>query len=606
MVLLSLESENGSVLTYRLAKSQITVGSSSRNDVVVRSPGVADRHLVMRRNGDLFTFVTVDRQTVVLNGERRSRGVLNPGDRVRIGAMTLVFRSSDSSGMLGEGTSEGEAAETLPVAGHELAEPIAFLSDPAGFPELRRQLFDLFSSPRQDCLQRLVGMLHDALAGVEIAIVAVEDGREPMALASVWSADLPRPPAAALADLLTPGRYAQLTTAGGGVVILPIVTPDKALPAFLAARTAGPLADEGLALLGEVVRLLGLRWQAVGSESPVPTRWEAEARQRLETVLPGSSQAMQVLRAGLIASAHGHEPALICGGNGVGRTEAARILATLGASVGHPLVIVEGGTTDADALRHELFAGTGHPSFASNDRGAIGRARGGMLVLRNADRMPLSVQSELAALIAAQEREPGDAPPIRWALTCGEDPLALVQQGNLSSQLFMVFSRRMLRVPRLAERREDLPLLIAGLLRRVAADQQKTLRGIALECLNVLLAHPFPGEMAELVGEINRLVTATPDGDMVRCDEAVATHAAVGGTASVDMAAEVGDIVASDNLKVAVPKVERLLIDRVMRRVKGNQSKGARLLGISRGALIAKLKEYGVADYRFLRHRKKT
>ena len=96
MVLLAVESENGAVLNYRLEKSQITVGSSSKNDVVVRSPAVADRHLVMHRNGDVFTFVTVDRQTVVLNGERRSRGVLYPGDRIRLGPMTLVFRGSET------------------------------------------------------------------------------------------------------------------------------------------------------------------------------------------------------------------------------------------------------------------------------------------------------------------------------------------------------------------------------------------------------------------------------------------------------------------------------------------------------------------------------
>ncbi len=606
MVLLSLESENGSVLTYRLAKSQITVGSSSRNDVVVRSPGVAERHLVMHRNGEVFTFVTVDRQTVVLNGERRSRGVLNPGDRLRIGAMTLVFRRSDNEGMPPGGGPEGEAAGEPPTPAREPVEPISFRSDPAGFPEMRRRVFDLFSSPRPDCLQQLVALLREALPGLEMAIVATETGQEPLALASVWSTDLPRPPDGGWADPATPGRYAQVALAGGSVIVLPIFTPEKELPAFLAARPPGSLADEGLALLGEVVRLLGLRWKDIGRESPALTSWEAEARQRLEAVLPGSSQAMQVLRAGLMASAHGHEPTLICGGEGVGKTEAARILATLGASVGHPLVIVEGGTTDADALRHELFDAAGHPSFAANAGGAVGRARGGFLVLRNADRMPLSIQSELAAFIAAQEREAGTAPGVRWALTCGEDPLALVQQEKLAPQLFMVFSRRMLRVPRLAERREDLPLLIAGLLRRVAADQQKTLRGITLESLNALLARPFPGEMAELVGKMNRLVTATPDGEMVRCDEVAGGPLQAGSSPSVDLAAEAGEILASDNLKAVVPRVERLLIDRVMRRVKGNQSKGARLLGISRGALIAKLKEYEVADYRFLRRRKKA
>ena len=106
MVMLALETENGAMLTYRLSSSHITVGSSSKNDVVVRSPGVAERHLVIHRNGDVFTFVTGDRLTVVLNGERRARGLLNPGDKIRFGGVTLVFRGS-GQGVEAEGSQEG-------------------------------------------------------------------------------------------------------------------------------------------------------------------------------------------------------------------------------------------------------------------------------------------------------------------------------------------------------------------------------------------------------------------------------------------------------------------------------------------------------------------
>ena len=110
---------------------------------------------------------------------------------------------------------------------------------------------------------------------------------------------------------------------------------------------------------------------------------------------------------------------------------------------------------------------------------------------------------------------------------------------------------------------------------------------------------------AGLVLEINRLVTATPDGDMVRTEYLIESN---GGPGEIEPAANEGDssgILASDDLKAVVERVERLLIDRVMRRVKGNQSKGARVLGISRGALIAKIKEFAVPDYRFLRRRRK-
>jgi hypothetical protein len=57
----------------------------------------------------------------------------------------------------------------------------------------------------------------------------------------------------------------------------------------------------------------------------------------------------------------------------------------------------------------------------------------------------------------------------------------------------------------------------------------------------------------------------------------------------------------TDDLKKIVETVEREVIDRAMRRVEGNQSRGAQVLNISRGSLIAKLKEFGVPDYRYLR-----
>ncbi len=57
----------------------------------------------------------------------------------------------------------------------------------------------------------------------------------------------------------------------------------------------------------------------------------------------------------------------------------------------------------------------------------------------------------------------------------------------------------------------------------------------------------------------------------------------------------------TDDLKKIVETVEREVIDRAMRRVEGNQSRGAQVLNISRGSLIAKLKEFGIADYRYLR-----
>jgi DNA-binding NtrC family response regulator len=599
MVVLALESENGAVLTYRLSSSQITVGSSSKNDVVVRSPGVGERHLVIHRNGGVFTFVTGDRLTVVLNGERRARGVLNPGDKIRLGGVTLVYRGG------GQGI-EGDKADA-PAAGsmaraREVAEQAVFLPDPTGFAAARTKLSEILAAPRHDCFQRLIGVVRDALPGVEVAVLVPRAESEPVALASVWAGSVPRLAPSVLSELMTPGRYAQVSHDGGSVAVVPVVSPAQELVAVVAARPIGSLGNEGVGLLCEAAHLLGMRWRDIGREDVSIGSREKEAAQRLDADVPGSSQAVQVLRAGMLGAALGGDPVLVCGGEGVGRTETARLLAAIGTMQGRPVLVVDGQGLDEAHVRGLLFGPAGHPSLAGSAEGALGKARGGALILRNVDRLPLAMQAELAGLISAQQRAPAGGQSILWIVTCGEDPLALVQQGKFASALFLLFSRRMLRVPRLAERREDLPLLIAGLLRRVADEQGKTLRGITLECLNTLLAHSFPGEMAELVGEINRLVTATPDGEMVRCDNLPSRKPLIDAKRG-DAVTGLSDVLASDSLKEIVPRVERMTIDRVMRRLKGNQSKAARTLGISRGALIAKLKEYEVPDYRFLRRR---
>lgn len=595
MALFSVESETGAVLTYRLGKSQISVGAGARNDIVVRSSGVADRHLVMHRNGEVFTFVTVDRQTVVLNGERRSRGVLNVGDRLRIGGASLTYRTDDGSAV------DNPAENGAGSGDSSLREEVVVHPGPGAFPHLQRGVLELFAERGSERLQRAVALVRDAIEGTSVSLLAVSGGDAAVVLASSGEGAAESAPRAVVEQLTAPGRWAAAGSGGTITAFMPVFTSHGELAALLAARPLDAFNEGSLGLLAEVALGLGLQWLEPLAAETAPSAWELEARHRLESLLPGSSQAIQVLRAGLLAAAHGVEPVLICGCDGSGRTEAARILATLGPVAGRPVVVVEARDGETERQRAELLGAAGRGATASPES-AIGRAKGGVLIIRHADRLPAALQDELAPLIAASQREGYPARAMRWVVTCGEDPLALVQQGRLTSAFFMVFSHRMLRVPRLAERREDLPLLIAALLRRLAAEQQKSLRGISLDCLNVFLSRPFAGEMTELVGEVNRLVTATADGETVTCDP-LEVELGSGAGKGGEMAAEAVQILASDNLKEVVPRVEQLLIDRVMRRVRGNQSKGAELLGISRGALIAKLKEYSIPDYRFLRRR---
>ena len=194
---------------------------------------------------------------------------------------------------------------------------------------------------------------------------------------------------------------------------------------------------------------------------------------------------------------------------------------------------------------------------------------------------------------------------VRWILTVAENCESLMADGSIDQALFDHTSRNLIRVPTLEERREDLSLVIVRMLDTVGAEQGKEIPGIALETLDSLLGYSYEGQMSELLSELRRLVSATPEGEMVRGsvrrasiesgdiagDEIEGIHAAA--------------VLGEDDLKVVIPAVERLLIDRVLRRSLGNQSKAARELNLSRGALIAKIKEYEIPDYRSLRRSKR-
>lgn len=106
----------------------------------------------------------------------------------------------------------------------------------------------------------------------------------------------------------------------------------------------------------------------------------------------------------------------------------------------------------------------------------------------------------------------------------------------------------------------------------------------------------FLEEVVQLAG-----ISFGARGSIAGADAAVAPHVENRETPVRDQSDAEAVLHQTDDLKVIVETVEREVIDRAMRRVEGNQSRGAHVLNISRGSLIAKLKEYGIPDYRYLR-----
>ena len=602
MVKLAIEGTGGSEVIYEVAKSSISIGASSDNDIVIRSPGVAPRHLVIQRNGDVYTFIGQKRQVAVLNGERRSRGVLKIGDRFRLGTANLVFKGSgdDETDLIFADDPAKDAEEqtsrqsrTPETTGKMRAEVVLY-SETHRIAEARAQMVEVFQGRvRSDLVPGLRGFLADVFSGREAMVARLDEEGLLVPVVSQWSGDLPRLPERTFRELGTGSRYAMLRIGSRQFLIYPVIQGSIGTKAFLVVETTQDFEDDDELILAELARFMAIHWDRVETSGLMFGSWENEAREVLNTSLPGTSQAVRLLRDGLIYSARTQHPILMCGRPGIGRMTLAGLAASLNPSGALAVRVIQCREDGDEAFRTEFF-GPGpellNPAEVSE---------GCMLVLRDLHFLSVVVQREVAATVAA-DLETGWGPRVRWVGTAEEDPMMLLNEERLDPALFNLFRHHVIRIPALQGRREDIPLLVVRLLDTIAAEQGKEIRGIELESLNSLLTHQFEGQMTELLGELRRLISGTPSGDMIRGIVPAVPLVSTEGDGDVG-AQSVAALLGMDDLKIVIPAIERLVIDRVLARTKGNQSKAARTLNLSRGALISKMKDYDIPDYRYLR-----
>ncbi len=604
MVKLGIEGTGGSEVIYEVAKASVSIGASSDNDIVIRSPGVAPKHLVIQRSGEVFTFIGQKRQVAVLNGERRSRGVFKVGDRFRLGTANLVFKGSGDSETDLVFADESERPVEEPVSPKsgttnskekKRAEVILY-SETHRIAEARGQMVEVFRGRvRSDLVPGLRGFLADVFSGREAMVARLDEEGLLVPVVSQWSGDLPRLPERTFRELTKGSRYAMLRIGSRRFLIYPVIQGSIGAKAFLVVETTEDFEDDDELILAELARFMAIHWDRVETSGLMFGSWESEAREALTMGVPGTSQAVRLLRDGVIYSARTQHPILMCGRPGIGRMTLAGQAAALNPSGPLAVRAIQCTENGDEAFRTEFF-GAG-PELQNPGE----TFEGSMLVLRDIHLLSLVVQREVAATIGA-DLETGWGPNVRWVGTTEEDPMMLLNDERFDPALFNLFRHHVIRVPALQSRREDLPLLAIRLLDMVAAEQGKEIRGIELDSLNSLLTHKFEGQMTELLGELRRLISATPGGDMIR--GIVPAVPLVGSDVDGDGCAQsMATLLGLDDLKIVIPAIERLVIDRVLARTKGNQSKAARTLNLSRGALISKMKDYEIPDYRYLRRK---
>ena len=295
----------------------------------------------------------------------------------------------------------------------------------------------------------------------------------------------------------------------------------------------------------------------------------------------GSSSAMAAIRKTLDKIAPTDATVLITGENGTGKDVLAREIHARSLRSGKPMVAVDAGAITETLFESELF---GHVKGAFTDAhtdhvGKFEQANGSTLFLDEIGNIPLHLQAKLLRVIQSRSvvRVGGtQATPVDIRLVCATnmDLEALVREGRFREDLYYRINTVHIALPPLRERKEDIVPLSQLFLERFAAKYHRPLSGVAPDAAELLKAQPWSGNIRELQNVIEKAVILS-EGTVLTAKDIQLEPTA-------------------KTIRAVNEAEEERLVREAMERAAGNISAAAKMLGVSRPTLYAKLKKYGL------------
>jgi DNA-binding NtrC family response regulator len=365
--------------------------------------------------------------------------------------------------------------------------------------------------------------------------------------------------------------------------------PSDALPAVVVLRphgsSLGIAAPPGASgVLTTPVRKEAVRLAiAMATEHRARQREAAEHRELAETlaresVLVGQSTAMRQLLQQIATVAYQEAPVLIVGEPGSGKTLVARAVHARSARRTRPLVFVSCGAQSGPALEETLF---GRPAAHGHTLpGAVRRARLGMLVLEDLQRLDAELQTRVLQAMTREAAEPQFETRVLATEETGAG--APSPDCRRATPLARGTSFEIVRVPPLRERIDDLPLLVGHFVDRVASRFGVRPPEVLPDALERLERHPWPGNVRELENVVERALIARRTGPLD------AEAFAAPGSAARD-----GGGLRRRRRVYNLAQLERLAIRAALAATSGHQGRAARLLGISPRTLRRRLRARG-------------
>jgi DNA-binding NtrC family response regulator len=313
--------------------------------------------------------------------------------------------------------------------------------------------------------------------------------------------------------------------------------------------------------------------------------------------LVGESAAMQEIFSLLQQVAPKSATVLITGESGTGKEIVARAIHQLSPRRARPFFAINCAAMPETLMESELF---GHEKGAftgavESRAGCFELAKGGTLLLDEIGDMPIATQSKLLRVLEERRvRRLGSSREVeldvRVLASTNRNLQHSIAKQAFREDLYFRLNVFEISLPPLRERKADIPLLAAELLRSLNQKHERRVSDLAPEAAALFAAYDWPGNVRELRNVLERAVILCGSGTItaVHLPRTFAGRPAPAGSEPVLSAAlEPG---------MTVADAERALIELTLRYTADNRARAAEILGISPKTLFNKLREYGAPE----------
>jgi two-component system, NtrC family, nitrogen regulation response regulator NtrX len=318
----------------------------------------------------------------------------------------------------------------------------------------------------------------------------------------------------------------------------------------------------------------------------------------LPATLVGKSMAIAQLRQSIERVAPTNSRILVIGPSGSGKELTARTIHQLSSRANGPFIVINAAAITPERMEIELF-GVDHANGSEGRKpGALEEAHGGTLFIDDIADLPRETQNKILRVLVDQtfQRVGGGtkiAVDVRIVSSTSNNLESLIAEGKFREDLYHRLSVVPIRVPPLAERREDIPGLVDYFMGQISMATGLPKRHIGEDAMAVLQSHDWPGNVRQLRNNIERLmILAGGDPDAVL--DASMLPPDVGSMVPTMPNGNGGEHLMGLALRDAREVFEREYLVAQISRFGGNISRTAEFVGMERSALHRKLKALGI------------